>query len=242
MPYKPDAANAEREEQAWRWRQWLVANGISAELSFPRPAGAGLADAPPLAGRTLVCGSGRVVELDEEGNEAFEVKADGPWACDVTVEGRRIIGEHGGRAIVEYDDEGQQVWAVRNLPGGPMSVRRLENGNTLVALSDANLVAEYDPQGKQAWTAKVAGRPCDARRLPDGRTLVAAHRANRIVELDARGQEVWVVEGIDDPQTAQRLPDGTTLVQEQGGDLVELDAGGTEVDRRPTGGNRFLRW
>ena len=282
MPYKPDAANAEREEQAWRWRQWLAVNGISAELSFPRPAGAGLADAPPLAGRTLVCGSDRVVELDEEGNETFEVKADGPWACDVTVEGRRIIGEHGGRAIVEYDDEGQQVWAVRNLPGGPMSVRRLENGNTLVALSDANLVAEYDPQGKQAWTAKVAGRPCDARRLPDGRTLVAAHRANRIVELDARGQEVWVVEGIDDPQTAQRLPDGntlvamsvpgiireidrqgrtvweqggfktpvdvqrlpdgTTLVQEQGGDLVELDAGGTEVDRRPTGGNRFLRW
>lgn len=282
LPYKPDAAKAERAEQAWRWRQWLAANGISSELSFPRPAGAGLADAPPLTGRTLVCGSDRVVELDEEGNEVFEVRADQPWACDVTAEGRRIIGEYGGRAIVEYDDEGQEVWAVRDLPGGPMSVRRLENGNTLVALSDANLVAEYDPQGKQAWTAKVAGRPCDARRLPDGRTLVAAHRANRIVELDARGQEVWVVEGIDDPQTAQRLPDGntlvamsvpgiireidrqgrtvweqggfktpvdvqrlpdgTTLVQEQGGDLVELDAGGTEVDRRPTGGSRFLRW
>lgn len=282
LPYKPDAANAERAEQAWRWRQWLAANGISAELSFPRLNAAGLADAPPLTGRTLVCGSVRVVELAENGNEVFEVRANQPWACDVTAEGRRIIGEYGGRAIVEYDDEGQEVWAVRNLPGGPMSVRRLENGNTLVALSDANLVAEYDPQGKQAWTAKVAGRPCDARRLPDGRTLVAAHRANRIVELDARGQEVWVVEGIDDPQTAQRLPDGntlvamsvpgiireidrqgrtvweqggfktpvdvqrlpdgTTLVQEQGGDLVELDAGGTEVDRRPTGGSRFLRW
>jgi hypothetical protein len=191
LPYKPDAANAERAEQAWRWRQWLAANGISAELSFPRQAAGGWADAPPLTGRTLVCRQGLVQELDEDGNEVFRVAANRPWACDVTPEEHRLIGDHVGRSVIEYDEQGKEVWAVRDLPGGPMSVRRLENGNTLVALSDANLVAEYDPQGNIAWSVKVAGRPCDARRLPDGRTLVAAHRANRIVEFDANRQGPW---------------------------------------------------
>jgi hypothetical protein len=282
LPYQPGAGAAEREESVRRWRQWLAANGLSAELSFPRAAVGKWADAPPLTGRTLICGPGQVRELDEQGDVVFEAPANSPWACDVTPEQHRLIGDHAIRTLIEYDEQGVEVWAVRDLPGGPMSARRLENGNTLVALSDANLVAEYDPKGKIAWSVKVAGRPCDARRLPDGNTLVAAHRANRIVELDADGKEVWVVEAIDDPQTAQRLPDGntlvamsvpgivreidrdgrtiwerqgfkipvdvqrlpdgTTLVQEQGGDLIELDAGGTEIERRTTGGSRFLRW
>lgn len=282
LPYQPGAGAAEREESVRRWRQWLAANGVSAELSFPRAATGKWADAPPLTGRTLICRRGQVQELSEQGDVVFKVPANEPWACDVTPEKHRLIGDHVGRTVIEYDEQGVEVWAVRDLPGGPMSARRLENGNTLVALSDANLVAEYDPKGKIAWSVKVAGRPCDARRLPDGNTLVAAHRANRIVELDADGQEVWVVEAINDPQTAQRLPDGntlvamsvpgivreidsvgrtvweqqgfkipvdvqrlpdgTTLVQEQGGDLIELDAGGPEIGRRATGGSRFLRW
>ena len=284
MPFTPDAPGNQREEQARRWRQWLAAEGITAELAFPRRPGSDAESAPPIVGRTLVCrpGSSDVVELDAEGAEVFKVAAAGAWGCDVLPNGHRLVGEHVGRAVVEYDDKGREVWAVRNLPGGPMSVRRLGNGNTLVALSDANLIAEYDPQGAMAWSAKVEGRPCDARRLPDGNTLVAAHRGNRILEVNAEGKEFWSVEGIDDPQTAQRLPngntllamstpgiireidrdgrvvwqkegfqvpvdvqrlpDGTTLVQEQQGDLVEIDPDGAEVNRTRTNGTRILRW
>jgi hypothetical protein len=284
MPFTPDAPGNQREEQARRWRQWLSAEGITAELAFPRRPGPDAESAPPIVGRTLVCrpGSSDVVELDAEGAEVFKVAAAGAWGCDVLPNGHRLVGEHVGRAVVEYDDKGREVWAVRNLPGGPMSARRLGNGNTLVALSDANLIAEYDPQGALAWSAKVEGRPCDARRLPDGNTLVAAHRGNRILEVNAEGKEFWSVEGIDDPQTAQRLPngntllamstpgiireidrdgrvvwqkegfqvpvdvqrlpDGTTLVQEQQGDLVEIDPDGAEVKRTHTNGTRILRW
>ena len=84
--------------------------------------------------------------------------------------------------------------------------------------------------------------PQTAQRLPDGNTLVAMSVPGIIREIDRQGRTVWEQGGFKTPVDVQRLPDGTTLVQEQGGDLVELDAGGTEVDRRPTGGNRFLRW
>jgi hypothetical protein len=284
MPFKPGGDAAQRAEQVRRWRQWLAAEGITAELAFPRRPSPDAVLARSIIGRTLVCrpGNGDVVELDAEGDEVFRVAAAGPWGCDVLPNGHRLVGEHGGKAVVEYDEQGKEVWAVRNLPGGPMSARRLENGNTLVSLSDADLIAEYDQRGDKIWSVAVEGRPCDARRLPDGNTLVAAHRANRIVEVDAEGRELWTVEGIDDPQTAQRLPngntlvamstpgtvreidrdgatvwekggfrvpvdvqrlpDGTTLVQEQQGDLVDLDEQGEEIKRTRTGGSRILRW
>lgn len=281
MPFNPVAPASQRAEQARRWQQWLAAEGISANVAFPQPVVGDWPESRPIEGRTLVCRAREVVELDADGEEVFRLPTDGTWACDVLPNGHRLVGQHGGRTVIEYDAEGREVWAVRNLPGGPMSARRIANGNTLVALSDANIVAEFDGQAAMTWSVKIEGRPCDARRLPDGTTLVAAHRANRIVQINTRGEELWAVE-MPDPQTAQRLrngntlvamsipgivreidpdgrtvwekegfkvpvdvqklADGTTLVQEEGGDLVELDVLGTEVRRMYTGGTRFLRW
>ena len=231
MPFNPAAPAGDRTEQARRWRQWLAAEGITAELAFPKASQQGWPASRPLEGRTLVCrpGSRDVVELDPEGNETFKVAARGGWACDVLPNGHRLIGEHEGKAVVEYDEQGKEVWAVRGLPGGPMSARRLDSGNTLIALSDANLVAEFDPQGTMTWSLKIEGRPCDARRLPDGTTLVAAHRGNRIVQVDAAGRELWATE-IDDPQTAQPLPNGNILVAMSAPGIVrEIDREGRSV-------------
>jgi hypothetical protein len=232
LPLRADDPPNVRAEHVRQWRQWLAKEGLSAKLVFPRPVDAEWSDSRPITGRTLVCRpeKGDAAELDENGREVFTVQTGQGWACDVTPQGNRLIGDHGGRAVVEYDADGQEVWAVRGLPGGPMSARRLENGNTLVALSDADLVAEYDPQGKMAWSVKVEGRPCDAWRLPDGTTLVAAHRAGRIVELDAAGEKVWSVEQIEDPQAVQRLPNGNTLVaMTEPGIVREIDREGRTV-------------
>jgi glucose/arabinose dehydrogenase len=53
---------------------------------------------------------------------------------------------------------------------------------------------------------------------------------------------VWPKEGFQVPVDVQRLPDGMTLVQEQQGDLVEIDPDGAEVKRTYTNGTRILRW
>jgi hypothetical protein len=232
MPFVVDGQQAIHTEQLQNWRQWLAKEGLSAKLLFPQQREAEWAAGRPITGRTLVCRPARhdAVELDEAGKEVFTVAVQAGWACDVTPAGHRLIGDHAGKAVVEYDVGGKEVWGVRNLPGGPMSVRRLDNGNTLVALSDANVVAEYDPEGKMAWSVRVEGRPCDARRLPNGTTLVAAHRAGRLVELDVAGNEIWVAEGIEDPQSAQRLPSGNTLIaMSKPGVVREIDRAGRVV-------------
>lgn len=232
MPFVVDGQPAARTEQLQTWRQWLAKEGLSAKLLFPQQREAEWAAGRPITGRTLVCRPARhdAVDLDEAGKEVFTAAAQLGWACDITPEGHRLIGDHAGKTVVEYDAGGKEVWGVRNLPGGPMSVRRLDNGNTLVALSDANVVAEYDPGGRMAWSVRVEGRPCDARRLPDGATLVAAHRASRIVELDVAGNEIWAAEGIEDPQSAQRLPSGNTLVaMSKPGVIREIDRTGHVV-------------
>lgn len=232
MPFRAaDPADA-RAEAVRKWRQWLAKEGLSAKLEFPKPLDTAWAETRPITGRTLVCRpvNGDAVEFDESGRQVFGVAAGLGWACDVTPEGRRLVGDHAAKSVVEYDADGKEVWAVRNLAGGPMSVQRLEGGTTLLALSDANLVAEYDAKGGLVWSAKVEGRPCDAWRLPDGTTLVAAHRAGRIVEIDAAGKETWAVENLEDPQAVQRLPNGNTLVAMSTPGIVrEIDREGRVV-------------
>ena len=95
-----------------------------------------------------------------------------------------------------------------------MSVRRLDNGNTLVTMdgyeAEKMCALEIDPLGDEVWRWS-GDQPGDAERLPNGNTLVALHGANRVVEVDAEGQEVWGV-AIEDPLRVERLADGTTLV------------------------------
>ena len=93
-------------------------------------------------------------------------------------------------------------------------MRRLDNGNTLVAFDgfdDKAGVMEYDRAGDLVWQWASRGQPADAVRLPDGNTLVALHGENLVVEIDDSGREAWRV-AVDDPLRVERLADGTTLV------------------------------
>jgi hypothetical protein len=229
LPFGTDEPAGKRDSQAAAWRRWAAQEAVSASLRFPDAEAAGKAS---LVGRVLVCRhqANDVVEYDENGEETFRAAVPGPWACDVTADGHRLVGSYGAQFIVEFDETGKEVGRIADLESGVMSVRRLENGHTLATLSDANKVVEFDPQGGRVWEVTLAGRPCDARRLPDGRTLVALHKANRIVEVDEQGKQVWAVERLPDPQTAQRLPNGNTLVAlTVPGIIREIDRDGGEV-------------
>lgn len=230
LPYGIDEAVERREAQATGWRRWAARHAVSATLRFSDEHAASWG--PPRIGRLLVGlpGANAVVEYDENGTETFRVGAVQPWACDGTPDGHRLIGSYGGKYIAEHDETGREISRFANLESGVMSVRRLENGNTLATLADANKVVEFDPRGQRVWEVSLAGRPCDARRLADGRTLVALHKANRIVEVDEAGSEIWAVENLPDPQTVQRLPNGNTLVAlTTAGTVREIDRDGREV-------------
>ncbi|HUT60342.1 MAG TPA: HEAT repeat domain-containing protein, partial [Phycisphaerae bacterium] len=222
--YQPYAEPAERAKGRKHWEQWVTDAGQTAKLAFP------IKVAGPL-GRTLLCvpGRGVIIEYDAEGKERWKGKINSAWACQGLPDGHRLAGSYSDKKVVEFDDEGKEVWKVENLPGGPMSVQRLENGNTLVACSDAQQVIEYKPDVGIAWKLDIQGRPADARRLLNGNTLIALHHGSRVVEINAKGEEVWSY-NVRDPQTVQRLENGNTVIwQATPGAVIEVTPKGETV-------------
>ncbi len=81
----------------------------------------------------------------------------------------------------EYDGDGKIVREFQ-APGGPHSVVRLTNGNTLISLADKRKdakVVEYDKDGKLVWEVSnkdLPGEPlkfvAGLHRLPNGNTVM----------------------------------------------------------------------
>lgn len=210
-----------------QWQTWLNGEGATAALVFP------LRDAPAELGRLLVCDHSQnlLIEFDLAGKKVWE-KSVGqqPWACVGLPNGHRLVGSFNERTVVEYDDRGEEIWRVGELPGGPTSIQRLENGNTLIACTEGSQIVEIDPAKKVIWRASIEGRPVDARRLNDGRTLVTLQHAQKVVELDAAGKQVWEISGVGMAFSAERLLGGNTLVCAIGSAQVrEFDRSGNVV-------------
>jgi hypothetical protein len=192
-----------------KWQSWLADSRGTANLRFP------LVDSPLELGRLLMCDHAQnlLVEYDISGKELWRTSVGvQPWACLGLPSGHRLVGSYQDRAVVEFDEAGKEVWRVDGLPGGPTSIDRLENGNTLMACTEGGQVVEVDPAKKTVWTATIDGRPVDARRLEDGNTLVALQHAQKVVEIDRTGKQVWELAGVGTAFSAQRLPTGNTLV------------------------------
>ncbi len=212
------------------WQEWLAREGMTATLAVP------LKDAPVLLGRLLVCdhAQGLLVEFDAAGKKVWE-KAVGaqPWACSGLANGHRLVGLFQDKSIVEFDGRGEEVWRFSGLPGGPTSVHRLDNGNTLASCTEGQVVVEIDPAKKTVWQVRLDGRPVDARRLENGNTLVTLQNAQKIVEVDSAGKVVWEISGVGQAFTAERLDSGNTLVCGIGHNKVrEFDSSGRVVWER----------
>lgn len=114
-------------------------------------------------------------------------------------------------AVKEYGPDGNVVSTIRtDLPelGGreakvwPFTAIRLEDGNTLVTLTNGNRVVEFDAAGKVVWKLTnddVGGRfadPCDAQRLQNGNTIVCCYGQKdpakpKLLEVTRAGEVVW---------------------------------------------------
>ncbi len=237
LPYRPYAARPERAQQVAAWQAWLVTAGTTATLQTLHGT------EPVLLGRLLLCDHGKnlLIEFDEEGIPRWEQPVgQQPWACLGLPSGHRLVGSYNDRTVVEFDDGGKEVWRVDALPGGPTSIERLEDGNTLIACTDSEEVVEVAPDKEIVWRARLTGRPVDARRLETGNTLVTLQNANRVVEIDPAGKEVWEVGGLASPFSAERLDSGNTLVCSLGHNKVrEFDAAGRVVWEKGSFANAY---
>ena len=169
-------------------------------------------------GNTFIgeCSAGRLLEVNPAGQIVKEVHllargADGGHAFMRNARrldnGNYLVAHYGLEVVREYDSSGNLV---REIPaaGGPHSVVRLPNGNTLISCADrkgGSRVFEVDTNGQTVW--QVAGNELPGislkfmaglQRLPNGNTIMAnwlGHKqfgsAPHLIEVTPDKHVVW---------------------------------------------------
>ena len=169
-------------------------------------------------GNTFIgeCNSGRLLEVEPSGRIAKEVRLlpegkDGGHLymrnSRRLANGHYLVTNYGEQLVREYDAAGK---VVRSIPaaGGPHSVARLPNGNTLISCGDlpgGARVFEVDPSGKTVWQVQGDELPgislkfiAGFHRLPNGNTLIAnwlGHgqfgKAPHVIEITPDKRVAW---------------------------------------------------
>ncbi len=71
---------------------------------------------------------------------------------DVLANGHVIVPDMNGNRVVEYDEQGKNVWEAK--AETPIAAVRLANGHTLVTSYDQHRAVELDRAGKEVWEFK----------------------------------------------------------------------------------------
>jgi hypothetical protein len=176
-------------------------------------------------GRTLVTELGpkpRLLEIEPDGKIAVEFPLE-PETDNAHMQTRMARKLPNGNYLVphllafkvkEYSPTGSVVktWRTdleelggRPEKNWPFTAIRLDDGNTLVGLTNGNKVVEFDAAGQVVWRVSnddVSLKPfddaCGCQRLPNGNTVIAAYHAVKgikLFEVTRDKQLVWKFEG-----------------------------------------------
>ena len=170
-------------------------------------------------GNTFIgeCNAGRLLEVNPEGRIVHQVRLlpegqDGGSAymrnARKLANGNYLVAHYGLQVVREYDPAGKVVWQVA-APGGPHSVVRLPDGNTLIASADRDgapaRVFEAAPDGRTVWEVRGDELPgiglkfmTGLQRLPNGNTVMSNWlwhgqfgKAPHLIEVTRDKRVVW---------------------------------------------------
>ncbi|MEK9148751.1 MAG: hypothetical protein AAB267_01750, partial [Candidatus Desantisbacteria bacterium] len=95
-------------------------------------------------------------------------------------------GTSGGTIVWQYGQTGV-IGSGPNQLNTPLDVKKLDNGNVLIADDQNSRVIEVQPTGTSGgtivWQYSPIGNPIEAERLPDGSTLIARYGARQIIRV-----------------------------------------------------------
>lgn len=152
-----------------------------------------------------------------------------------------MIAESGPARIIEIDREGKLHHEIKlqvahaSAHSETRLVRKIANGNYLVAQERDGFVKEYDKNGKIVWEYEIpmfgkepkGGHGPEAfgnavfmaNRLPNGNTLIGTGNGHSVLEVTPDKKIVWKIEQNDLPgitlawvTRVTRLPNGNTLI------------------------------
>ena len=183
-------------------------------------------------GNTFVgeCNSGRLLEVDPSGTVVHEVRLlpEGTDGGHVYMRNARkldnghyLVAHYGKEIVREYDAQGEVVREIP-APGGPHSVARLPDGNTLIACGDMKrkpMVFEVNADGDIVWEVKRNDLPgirlkfmTGFQRLPNGNTVMSnwlGHgqfgREPHIIEVTADKKVVWTFQDHETMRTVSSI-------------------------------------
>ncbi len=163
------------------------------------------------------CNSGRLLDVAPDGRIVKEIRllptgTDGGHGfmrnARRLANGNTLVAHYGLDVVREYDASGKMVREIP-APGGPHSVVRLPDGNTLIACADRSpgkpQVIEVDPLGKIVWQVLETELPgirlkfmTGLQRLPNGNTVMtnwlghgSLGQAPHIIEVTHDKKVVW---------------------------------------------------
>lgn len=180
-------------------------------------------------GNTFIgeCNAGRLLELEPSGKIAKEIRLlpEGKNGGHSYIRNARrlanghyLVTHYGEQVVREYDGEGKIVREIA-AAGGPHSVVRLKNGNTLIACGDmvkeAARVFEVDGDGKTVWEVTSRDLPgislkfmTGLHRLPNGNTLLSNWQGHnqfrsgpQLIEVTPEKKVVWTFADHDKMKT-----------------------------------------
>jgi HEAT repeat protein len=200
-------------------------------------------------------GTDRLIALDRNGKAHWQIEnLDYPIDFQILPRDRVLIAEYYSFRVTERDLSGKVLWELNNLPGQPMNVQRLANGNTFVATygppkgAGGCMLLEYDRDGKiVSQINNVGGAPYvrAAYRMADGR-MVCTLSTSSCVLLDATGKvtnqfPLQVMAGVNYFGNVDVTPKGTVVVT-QNNAVIEFDTDGKAVwNASVLGANRATR-
>lgn len=177
-------------------------------------------------GNTFIgeCNNGRLLEISPAGKIVKEVRLlaegeDGGHGymrnARKLCNGHYLVTHNAMEVVIEYDGKGAEVKRFE-APGGPHSVVRLDNGNTLIACGDRRkeaMVFEVDAAGKVVWKIEHDELPgislkfmTGLHRLANGNTVMSNWLGHR-----AFGQAPHIIEVTRDKRVVWRFEDHQTM-------------------------------
>jgi PQQ-like domain len=176
-------------------------------------------------GLTMVAESGnkRIVEVDKDGKIVHEIPITGSDTRMVrpVPGGGYLVAHEADGKVREYDREGKVVWEyaldMNNLPAAPgltghgvavFGVKRLPNGNTLIAGGNNNRVIEVTKAGQIVWSVESKDLPgitlawiTSLDVLPNGNLIFGNSHAGpdnpQLIEVTRDKKVVWTFKNLD---------------------------------------------
>jgi HEAT repeat protein len=224
-----DADAEARKKNRDAWAAWWKQDGDKVDL-------AKLDSKERLLGYTLIVDHlGRVLELGPDNKQRWVITGLANPIDAVVVPGNRVlIAEYGANKVTERDFAGKVLWEKAGLPGAPVNVQRLLNGNTFIAT--VNGLMEVDRTGKEVYTINTIGGVQAANKARDGSIWVLTN-GGQCMRVDTTGKELKNFQlglGAFVPAGIDLLPSGGVLIASQNnGKVVEVDAEGKVVWEAP---------